>query len=61
MDNLVSAALYTLLLAVVAIYYWLEGHKKGVTETLKIFNEHEPAALKRVQNKIREMLNAAES
>jgi len=29
MDNITSAVLYTLLIAVVAFYYWLEGRKKG--------------------------------
>ena len=61
MDNLTSALLYTLLIAVVAFYYWLEGRKKGVQETLIVFNEHEPAALKRVQHKLREMLGVSDS
>lgn len=58
MDNLITAGLYTLLVAVVAFYYWMAGHKRGVSETLKVFNEHEPDALKRVQFKLRELLNA---
>jgi hypothetical protein len=61
MDNLTSAVLYTLLTAVVATYYWLEGRKRGVQETLIVFNEHEPAALKRVQTKLREMLGVSDS
>lgn len=56
MDNFITAGLYTLLTAIVAYYYWLEGHKKGVVETLSVFNLHEPEALKRVQVKIREEL-----
>ena len=58
MDNIISALLYTVLLASVAFYYWLDGHKKGVSETLIVFNHHEPEALKRVQNKIREELQS---
>ena len=61
MDNLISALLYTLLLAAVAFYYWLEGHKKGVHETLIVFRDHEPDALKRVQIKLREMLNVTDA
>jgi hypothetical protein len=61
MDNLTSAILYTLLLAVVAAYYWFEGHKKGVHETLIVFKEHEPEALKRIQTKLREMLSVSDS
>jgi hypothetical protein len=61
MDNLISAGLYTLLIMVVAAYYWFEGHKKGVKETLLVFNEHEPEALKRVQQKVRKELNATDS
>ncbi len=61
MDNITSALLYTLLIAVVAFYYWLEGRKKGVQETLLVFNEHEPDALKRVQLKLREMLGVSDS
>lgn len=61
MDNLLSAGLYTLLIVVVATYYWFEGHKRGVKETLLVLNEHEPEALKRVQQKVREELNAADS
>lgn len=56
MDNFISAGLYTLLTAIVAFYYWSEGHKKGVVETLSVFNHHEPEALKRVQGKLREEL-----
>jgi hypothetical protein len=61
MDNFITAGLYTLLMAGVAFYYWLAGHKKGVTETLVVFNEHEPEAVKRVQQKVRNELNAADS
>ena len=61
MDNLISASLYTLLIAVVAFYYWVDGHKKGVKETLIVFRDHEPEALIRVQNKLREELNVSES
>lgn len=61
MENLITAIMYTLLTAVVATYYWLEGHKKGVNETLKVFNEYEPDALKRVQTKIKELLSVTES
>lgn len=61
MDNLTSAILYTLLTAVVAVYYWFEGRKRGVQETLLVFNEHEPAALKRMQTKLREMLGVTDS
>ena len=61
MDNLTSAVLYTLLIAVVAVYYWFEGRKRGVQETLMVFNEHEPAALKRMQTKLREMLGVTDS
>ena len=61
MDNLTSAFLYTTLIAVVAVYYWFEGRKKGVQETLIVFKEHEPEALKRVQTKLREMLSVSDS
>ena len=61
MDNLTSAVLYTLLIAVVAAYYWLEGRKRGVQETLSVFGEHEPEALKRLQHKLREMLSVSNS
>jgi hypothetical protein len=62
MDNIITAGLYTLLLAAVAFYYWLEGHKKGVTETLSVFHHHEPDALKRVQTKLRqELLDVTDS
>lgn len=58
MDNFITAILYTLLTSVVATYYWYEGHKKGVNETLLVMNEHEPDALKRVQNKLRQELQS---
>ena len=58
MDNLITAGLYTALTAVVAFYYWMAGHKRGVSETLLVFREHEPDALKRVQTKLKEILNA---
>ena len=61
MDNFITAGLYTLLTAVVAVYYWLAGHKKGVHETLVVFREHEPDALRRVQIKLREILNVSDS
>jgi hypothetical protein len=61
MDNIITAVLYTLLTAGVAFYYWLAGHKKGISETLYVFKEHEPEALKRVQTKLREALNVADS
>lgn len=61
MDNITSALLYTLLILAVAIYYWFEGHKKGVQETLIVFKEHEPEALKRIQTKLREMLSVSDS
>jgi hypothetical protein len=58
MDNLITAGLYTVLTAIVAFYYWMEGHKKGVTETLSVFHYHEPDALKRVQTKLRQELQS---
>ena len=61
MDNILTAGLYSILTAIVAFYYWLEGQKKGIHETLMVFREHEPEALKRIQRKLREILNVAES
>ena len=62
MDSLITAGLYTLLTAVVAFYYWVEGHKKGVAETLSVFHYHEPDALKRVQVKLKqELANVSDS
>jgi len=61
MDNLTTAILYTMLTAIVATYYWLEGRKRGVQETLSVFSEHEPEALKRLQHKLREMLGVSNS
>jgi hypothetical protein len=61
MDNLTSAVLYTMLTGIVATYYWFEGRKKGVQETLTVFKEHEPEALKRLQLKLKEMLGVANS
>ena len=58
MDNLITASLYTLLTAAVAFYYWMEGHKRGVTETLSVFHHHEPDAVKRVQGKLKEELQS---
>ena len=61
MDNITSAILYTLLIAVVATYYWLEGRKRGVQDTLFVFGEHEPEALRRLQHKLKEMLGVTDS
>jgi len=61
MDNITSAMLYTLLTAIVAAYYWFEGRKKGVDDTLTVFQQHEPEALKRVQTKLRELLSVSDS
>ena len=61
MDNIFTAAGYTLLLAVVSMYYWFEGRKKGVTDTLLVFHEYEPDALKRVQRVLKEKLDVSDS
>lgn len=59
--NFVGAFLYTILIAIVALFYWYEGHKKGIRETLGVFHEHEPEALKRLQNKLKEMMGVPNS
>lgn len=61
MDNIFTAAGYTLLLAVVSMYYWFEGRKKGVNDTLSVFLEYEPDALKRVQRVLKEKLDVSDS
>lgn len=60
-DNFITAGLYTLITAVVATFYFFEGRKTGVQETLIVFGEHEPDALRRVQKKLREILSVADS
>lgn len=61
MDNIFSAVGYTMLIAIVAMYYWFEGRKKGVQETLLVIHEHEPEALKRVQRVLKETLDVSDS
>lgn len=61
MDSFLTAFLYTAITAIVATFYYFEGRKIGVQETLVVFGEHEPDALRRVQKKLREMLGVADS
>jgi hypothetical protein len=56
-DNLIFALGYTSIMVIVAYYYWIEGNKKGVRETLHIIMQHEPEALLRIRPKLQEMLN----
>ena len=57
MDNLIFALSYTVLTAVVAFYYWLEGNKRGINETVQIIMQFEPEVLMRIRPKLKEMLN----
>jgi hypothetical protein len=57
MENLIFAISYTLVVAIVAYYYWLEGNKRGVREAIGIIMQYEPEALMRISPKLREMLD----
>jgi hypothetical protein len=57
MDNFIFAIGYTFLIAIVAYYYWIEGNKRGISETVHIIMQHEPEALLRIRPKLKEMLN----
>jgi len=59
-DNFITAGLYTLITAIVATFYFFEGRKIGVQETLIVLGEHEPDALRRVQKKLREILSVTD-
>ena len=58
MENFIFAIGYTSIIAIIAYYYWLEGNKKGISETVFIIMQYEPEALMRVRPKLKEMLNA---
>jgi hypothetical protein len=57
MENLIFAICYTAIIAVIAFYYWIEGNKKGVNETIQIIMQLEPEALMRIKPKLKELLN----
>jgi len=57
MENFIFAVGYTVIIAVISYYYWIEGNKRGVTETIQIIMEFEPDALMRIRPKLKEMLN----
>jgi len=57
MDNFIFAIGYTCIIAIVAYYYWIEGNKRGISETVYIIMQHEPEALMRIRPKLKEMLN----
>jgi hypothetical protein len=59
MDNFIFAIGYTSLIALVAFYYYIEGNKRGVRETVHIIMAYEPEALLRIRPKLQEMLNAS--
>ena len=57
MENIIFGIGYTALLGVVAFYYWIEGNKRGVQETVQLIWQYEPEALMRVRPKLLEILN----
>ena len=57
MSNALFALCYTVITGIIATYYWIEGNKRGVSETVKLIMQHEPEALFRLKPKLQEMLN----
>ena len=57
MENFIFALGYTFILAIISYYYWIEGNKKGVSETVRLIMEYEPEALLRMRPKLKELLN----
>jgi hypothetical protein len=57
MYNFIFAFGYTTLIAIIAYYYWVEGNKRGINETVHIIMQYEPEALMRIRPKLKEMLN----
>lgn len=54
--NFVGAVLYTLLMMIIAFYYYNHGKIVGIKETLTVLSVHEPEALRRLQLKLKEIL-----
>jgi hypothetical protein len=61
MDTFLPALGYTLLMGIVAFYYWIEGNKRGIKETIHIIMQHEPEALMRIRPKLKEILNETDA
>ena len=57
MDNLIFALSYTVLTAIISYYYWVEGNKRGISETVNVIMQYEPEALMRIRPQLKEMLN----
>lgn len=61
MDNIISASLYTILVMVVAAYYYFQGHKKGIDDTVGVINTIDPSFLTKVRPKLQELANGTET
>jgi hypothetical protein len=57
MENFIFAIGYTSIIAIISYYYWVEGNKKGISETVNVIMQYEPEALMRIRPKLKEMLN----
>ena len=57
MENFIFAIGYTFIIAIISYYYWVEGTKRGISETVNVIMQYEPEALMRIRPKLKEMLN----
>lgn len=57
MENFIFAIGYTSIIAIISYYYWVEGNKRGISETVNVIMQYEPEALMRIRPKLKEMLN----
>ena len=57
MENFIFAIGYTFIIAIISYYYWVEGNKRGISETVNVIMQYEPEALMRIRPKLKEMLN----
>lgn len=61
MDNFLSAGLYTLLTLIVAVYYYFQGHKNGIQETIGIISDIDPTIMPRLRPKLQELANGTKT
>ena len=61
MDNLLSAGLYTLLTLIVATYYYFQGHKNGIQETIGIISSIDPEIIPKLRPKLQELANGTKT
>jgi hypothetical protein len=59
MENLYFAVGYTIVIVVVAFFYYNQGKLSGIEEACTVFREKEPDAFKRMRNSLKEDLGIA--